>query len=92
MILYLHTRPTKSATNPQPDRAHPKTGDSLHLFEIQEAPCDYGNNNAFKGSTATLKNQYNRKALTATSTENSRPTATTPTRRNSAALKVASVR
>ncbi|KKK68587.1 hypothetical protein LCGC14_2942560, partial [marine sediment metagenome] len=30
-------------------RAHPYTGDGLHL-EMQEAPCDYANGNAFQGS------------------------------------------
>lgn len=29
-------------------RAHPYTGDALHL-EMQEAPCDYANGNAFEG-------------------------------------------
>ncbi|MEM8981329.1 MAG: mandelate racemase/muconate lactonizing enzyme family protein, partial [Pseudomonadota bacterium] len=29
-------------------RAHPFVGDGLHL-EMQEAPCDYANGNAFTG-------------------------------------------
>ena len=33
-------------------RAHPFTGDHLHL-EMQEAPCDYANGNAFQGGAPT---------------------------------------
>ena len=29
-------------------RAHPYTGDGLHL-QMQDAPCDYANGNAFQG-------------------------------------------
>ncbi len=35
-------------------RAHPYTGDGLHL-QMQEAPCDYVNGNAFAGGAPVLK-------------------------------------
>ena len=35
-------------------RAHPYTGDGLHL-EMQEAPCDYVNGNAFEGGAPAQK-------------------------------------
>lgn len=35
-------------------RAHPYTGDGLHL-EMQEAPCDYVNGNAFEGGAPAPK-------------------------------------
>ena len=35
-------------------RAHPYTGTGLHL-EMQEAPCDYVNGNAFEGGAPAPK-------------------------------------
>ncbi|MAJ77631.1 mandelate racemase/muconate lactonizing enzyme family protein [Sulfitobacter sp. TMED3] len=35
-------------------RAHPYTGNGLHL-EMQEAPCDYVNGNAFEGGAPSVK-------------------------------------
>ncbi|MGC1503104.1 MAG: mandelate racemase/muconate lactonizing enzyme family protein [Sulfitobacter sp.] len=36
-------------------RAHPYTGNGLHL-QMQEAPCDYVNGNAFEGGAPSIKN------------------------------------
>lgn len=38
-------------------RAHPYEGTALHL-EMQEAPCDYLNGNAFMGGASDVKNVY----------------------------------
>jgi galactonate dehydratase len=35
-------------------KAHPYTGDGLHL-EMQEAPCDYVNGNSFAGGAPVKK-------------------------------------
>ena len=35
-------------------RAHPYTGNGLHL-EMQDAPCDYVNGNAFEGGAPSVK-------------------------------------